>query len=170
MVDLVHLSAEVCELGPADFAKVLRAHHGNRVLCDNAFYTAILCYLDQSLACNDMDKAGKLGVYKQLAEALFFPCDMTGDYLSLVVSTFPYLLKSGMHAKVVAAAAEGLAEDKQYRFLVEENEHLRLRVADMSYRLSLAHHHFRRDEEHTKNNAKRPPTTSSTSSSSVIAV
>jgi hypothetical protein len=39
---------------------------------------------------------------------------------------------------------EGRAKDKQYRNLAEENELLRLRVADMTYRLNLAHLQYRR--------------------------
>lgn len=46
--------------------------------------------------------------------------------------------------RLAESMQEGLAKDKQYRSLVEENEHLRLRIADMTYRLNLVHHQFRR--------------------------
>lgn len=130
MIDLVRLSPAVRNLTPAQFATIIRARFGNSGLSDNAFYMAVLCYLDQSTACQGMAEQEKLVVYKQLAEALFFPCDMTGDYVSLVVSTCPYLLKSGMLARAVAAAAAPRLRRSTF-FLATGEVYLRVLLADL---------------------------------------
>lgn len=111
ITELLPLRPALLALPPHVFATVIRARRRlSPRVSDNAFYTAIRCYLDQYV--QEMDEASKLGAFKQLAMALFFPRSaLSAEYVGFTVSTCPYMVKSGMLSKAVAAALSPRVDD-----------------------------------------------------------